>query len=170
MIKPSGDKLLAMKKGAGTSASGKVLKTILIRKNQCSNYEMETEPRPDYGNVAASYKDEKSGVRKVVKEATGKNGPIFTMPHLFRTEAEAKAAAKAEAKDKNNNGGSGTFDVIADPDAWAEADVQVSGFGWPIDGAWKAETVTKKMSAKGGFEMSVSVKSGDDDKGKKKGK
>jgi hypothetical protein len=167
LIKPAGGRLVALKRGAGKSASGQPLETILIKRRASYGYEIETEPRPNVGHVAASWHDAKSGKRKIVKEQTGRDGPIFILPHQHKSEAEAKASAKAEAYERGNNSGSGHFDSPGLPRAKAEAPVIVSGFGWPIDGRWKAESVTKRWTAQGGFETIVSVKAGTERKDKK---
>ena len=167
-VKPAGGKLVGTKRGSGKSASGKFLAPINIHKRRAYGYEIETEPRPEAGSVAASYHDEKTGKRKVVKEKTGRAGPIYSLSHPFRNEDEAKAAAKAEAFLRGDNSGTGHFDSPGLPKARPNASVIATGFGWPIDGKWKAETIKHKIDVSGGFKTTVNVKAGDEDKGKKK--
>lgn len=167
ICKPAGGKLIAVKRGGGKSASGKSLTPIEIRRRNGFGYEIEIEPRPEVGNVAASWHDEKVGKRKVAKHKTGRSGPLYAMPHPFRSEDEANKAAELEAYEMGNNTGSGHFDSPGLPHAHAEAPVNVSGFGKPIDGRWKAESVEKIWDANDGFVTTVQVKAGDDEKGKK---
>lgn len=167
ICKPAGGKLIAVKRGGGKSATGKNLTPIEIRRRAGFGYEIEIEPRPEVGNVAASWHDQKAGKRKVVKHKTGRNGPIHMLPHPFRSEDEAKKAAESEAYEMGNNSGTGHFDSPGLPHAHAEAPVNASGYGKPIDGRWKAETVEKLWEATGGFTTTVQVKAGDDQKGKK---
>jgi hypothetical protein len=166
-IKPAGGRLVALKRGSGQSAGGSALETITIKRRGRYGYEIETEPRPNAGHVAAAWRDGKTGRRKIAKEKTGREGPIYMIQHLFRSEAEATKAAAAEAYERGNNSGSGHFDGPGLPRAKAEAPVVVSGFGWPIDGRWKADSVVKKWTALGGFETTVHVKAGDEKKNKK---
>ncbi|MBY6241600.1 phage late control D family protein, partial [Methylosinus sp. Sm6] len=166
VVKPAGGKLIVLKRGSGQSASGLALEPIVIKRRGGFGYEIETEPRPEVGHVAAAWHDGKSGRRKLVKRSTGRDGPIFVTPHLFSSEAEAQAAADAEAYERSNNSGSGHFDSPGLPRARAEAPVIVSGYGWPIDGQWKAETLTKRWTAQGGFETTVNVKAGQERKDK----
>ena len=168
VVKAAGDKLIAQKKGGASSASGKDLAPILIRRNPNYGYSIETDPRPDTGTVAASWIDPKTGKRKEAKEKTGRDGPVFTLPHPFPSEDEAKKAAKAEAYERGDDAASGWFEAPGQSDAFAGAKVNVSGFGWPVDGVWKAETVTKTVTCDQGFDMRVEVKAGSDDKTKKK--
>ena len=167
VVKPAGGKLIAVKRGSGKSASGKDLRPIEIVRRKGWGYEIEIEPRPEVGSVAAGWHDEKNGKRKVVKHKTGRDGPIHTLPHPFRSEDEAKKAAESEAYEMGNNTGTGHFESPGLPHAHAEAQVTASGFGKPIDGRWKAESVEKVWDAQGGFSTTVTVKAGDEQKGKK---
>jgi phage protein D len=166
-VKSAGGKLIAVKRGAGKSAGGGQFTPIEIRRRRGFAYDIEIEPRPEVGSVAASWHDEKTGKRKVAKHKTGRDGPIHMLPHPFRSEDEAKTAAESEAYEMGNNSGTGHFENPGLPHAHAEAPVTVSGFGFPIDGRWKAEGVEKVWDAEGGFTTTVEVKAGDDQKGKK---
>jgi phage protein D len=167
LVKPAGGKLMAVKRGSGKSASGKALSPITIQRRRAFGYSIETEARPEHGHVAAAW--HKDGKRKMVKEKTGRDGPIYTLPHPYQSEDDAKKAAKAEAYEQGVNSGTGHFDSPGLPHAHAEAPVTASGFGWPIDGRWKAEEVVKEWSSTGGFVTTVSVSAGDEGKGKKNG-
>lgn len=169
-VKPAGGKLVAMKRGGASSASGKPLEPILIRRSECGPYSVEIDPRPETGKVAAAYHDEKSGRRKHVKKSSGRDGPTAILPHPYRTEAEAGLAADAASYDRVNASGSGNFDLPGRPRAWAEAPCTIEGFGPLIDGSWKADTVTKIVTARGGFRTEVAVTAGKDQKGKGNGK
>lgn len=166
-VKPAGGKLVAMKRGGGKSGGGRELEPILIQKRGGFGYDIEIEPRPEVGNVAAAWHDEKTGRRKLVKKQTGRDGPYFIIPHPFRSEIEAREAAEANAYERGHNSGSGHFDSPGLPRARAEAPVIASGYGKPIDGRWKAETVEKTITSGGGFTTSVTVGAGDDKKGQK---
>ncbi|MCC3246120.1 hypothetical protein LG047_12450 [Methylocystis sp. WRRC1] len=167
ICKPAGGKLIAVKRGSGKSASGKELTPITIRRAECFAYEAEIEPRPEVGEVEAHWHDEKAGKRKAKTHKTGRDGPLHMLPHPFRSEDEAKAAAESQAYEMGNDTAGGHFDCPGLPRAHAEAQVTVSGFGKPLDGSWKAETVEKTWDARGGFMTTVTVKAGDDQKGKK---
>lgn len=169
LIKPAGGRLVALKRGSGKSAGGQSLETITIKRRGRYSYDIETEPRPNVGHVGAAWRDPKSGKRKIEKAKTDRDGPIFMLQHLFKSQTEARAAAKAEAFERGNNSGTGHFDGPGLPRAKAEAPVVVSGFGWPIDGRWKAESVVKRWTALGGFETTVNVKAGSERKDKKTG-
>ncbi len=140
---------------------------IVIRKRRNCFYDCEVEPRPQYGHIAAAWLDPKSGKRKIEKVSTGLDGPIDILPHPYRNKDEAKRAAEARAYDRGNDTFSGTFESPGLPRARAEAKVTLIGYGFPIDGGGKAEEVESEIDVAGGFKTTVSVKSGDTDKGKK---
>ena len=163
-VKPAGGKLIARKRDAENSASGKPLKGILLRHNRSYGYEAKIEPRPEYGSVAASWHDEKSGRRKTVKEQTGRDGPTFVIKKQHATEDEAKQAAMAEAYALGADSWTGTFESPGLPDAFAGAQVKLEGFGPPIDGIVKAESVSKEVTAEGGFKTTVTTSAGKEKK------
>jgi hypothetical protein len=166
-VKPAGGKLVAMKRGGGKSGGGSELDPIIIKKRRGFGYDIEIEPRPEMGHIAAAWHDEKSGRRKLAKFETGRQGPYFVMPHPFRSEIEAREAAEALSYERGQNSGSGHFESPGLPHARAEAKVIASGYGTGIDGEWKAETVEKVVTSRGGFTTTVNVKAGKEKKGEK---
>lgn len=166
-LKPAGGKLVAMKRGGGKSGSGQALEPILIQFDEDFGYEIDIEPRPEAGKVAAAWQDGKSGERKLKSKATGRDGPTKILAHPFRSEEDAEEAAEAEGYESDNASGSGHFETVGLPRARAEAPVIASGYGPLIDGKWKAETVEKTVTSKGGFLTTVRVTAGTDKKGEK---
>jgi uncharacterized protein len=164
VVKPMGGKLIASKRGEGKTASGKTLDDIIIKKNRSFGYDIETDTRAEAGSIAASYLDPKTGKRKLVKEKTGRDGPIFTLPHPYANEKEAKKAAKTQAFEAGNQTGSGHFESAGLPKARAGAPVIASGFGEGVDGKWKAKSLEKTINSKGGFTTTVNVEAGKDEK------
>ncbi|MCF4125057.1 phage late control D family protein [Methylobacterium sp. SyP6R] len=166
-VKPAGGKLVAIKRGGGKNGAGTAFAPILIRRRRNFGYEIEVEPRPEVGSVAAAWYDEKTGKRKLTKTSANRQGPIRILPHPYRSEADAKAAAEAEVYASDNRSGGGYFESPGLPHARAEAPVTSSGFGPLIDGSWKAESVDKTVRADGGFLTTVHVTAGNDKKGEK---
>jgi len=169
--KPSGGKLISMKRGSGRSAGGKDLPEIHIKYSKSHGYKGDFEPRPEVRKVVAAWFDQDTGRRKIVSEETEREGSIYIIPQICRTEEEAKETVKAQSFESNSNSGSATFDVPGMSNAWAEAKVTVEGYGYPIDGNWIAERVEKTINKDDGFFTSISVKAGKDAKAKgQKGK
>jgi len=169
-VKPAGGKLIVTARGEGQSASGRDLDVIEIRYRRAYSYDIEIEPRPAVGKVAAAWQDPDTGKRRYTKEDTGMDGPIRVLDHPYRSEDEAKQAAKAEAREQAFNTGEGYFLCPGLPKARAGATIVASGFGEPIDGNWKADSVEKTINADEGFHTTVNITSDKKGKGKKKGK
>ncbi len=169
-VKPAAGKLIATKRGAGKSASGRNLDQIPIRYRRSMGFELEIEPRPQVGNVAAAWQDPASGRRKMVKESTGREGPIQILDHPYGSEEEAKEAAKAAAFEAGNATGTGYFDTYGRPKARAGAYCDVTEFPDVFNGVWQAKSVRKMISADDAFLTTINVSAGTEEKGKKKGK
>lgn len=164
-LKLAGGKLVVMKRGGGSSASGLALATIVIQRTAGYSYSCTFEPRPQHGSIAGAWIDG-NGNRQLQQVQTGLQGPAYILPHPYRSQNEAQQAAQTESYERGNNTFSGEFDSPGLPNARAEAPVTLSGYGWPIDGPCKAESVTSTIDNAGGYMTTVNVKSGDSDKGK----
>lgn len=164
-VKPAGrGKIVVMKRGGSTSGSGQALPPITIERHADYAYSCEFEPRTQHGQIGCAWTDS-SGNRQTEQVSTNMEGPIYILPHPARSQAEAKQSAQAEAYERQNNTFRGQFDSPGLPFARAEAPVTLSGFGWPIDGACKAEALRSVADCNGGYLTTVNVKSGDTDKG-----
>lgn len=165
-VKPMAGKLVAMKRGGGTSGGGQALDPILIARHECSTYEFDLDARPDTGKVAAAWQDPKTGKRKFVTKSTGHDGPTAILRHPFVSEDVAGDAADASGYEHENASGSGSVTTWGRPQARAEAPTSLTGFGSWIDGPWKTESLEKKVDVEGGFETTVHVTAGKDQKEK----
>jgi len=165
ICKPAGGKLIAVKRGGGRSASGRTLTPIRITRGVTMSYDLEFEPRPQVEAIGAPWHDEKKGARKIARHRTQRKGPLYVLPHPYRSEDEAKAAAEAEAYERANATATGDFRCLGMPQAHAEAPVEVSGFGVGMDGRYKAESVEKVWDSHEGFITLIGVKAGDEPKG-----
>jgi phage protein D len=163
-VKPAGGKLCVMKRGTGRSGGGQAMPVIQVRRTSGYTWEVEIEPRPVYGHVAAAWQDPKTGKRKLVKRPTGRNGPYRVLPHPYRDQADAERAADAEAYDLGHNSGSGHFEQPGMPTARAEAKVVAAGYGEGVDGLWQCESVEHRWDPKG-YVTIINVGSGKHAKG-----
>jgi phage protein D len=164
-LKLANGQVVVMKRGGGSAASGQQLAAITIVKTAGYSYSCNFEPRPQHGQIAGAWLDSK-GNRQLAQVPTGLSGPVYVLPHPYRSQTEAQQAAKSEAYERGNNTFSGDFEMPGNPTARAEAPVTLTGFGWPIDGPCKAEHIKSTINSDGGYKTTVSVKSGDSDKGK----
>lgn len=77
ICKPAGGKLIAVKRCGGKSASGKSLTPIEIIRRKGFAYEVEIEPCPELGNVAASTTKRSAGARS---PSTRPGAPVRSTP------------------------------------------------------------------------------------------
>ncbi len=90
-VKPAGGKLVAMKRGGGKNGAGTAFAPILIRRRRNFGYEIEVEPRPEVGSVAAAWYDERTGSGSRPRPPTKRQGRSASCPP-YRNEAEVYAS------------------------------------------------------------------------------
>lgn len=156
IFKPGGGKFLFVPRGSQKKASGGSMAAVAIHISDCSEWSIQTKPRPQYGTVVAKWYDPAKGKTETEEHSTGMDGPAHTLQHKFRDKAEAKSAAKAEATRLNRNTGSGHFTMPGRIDASAEVDVTASGFGPIENGKWRAKAVEDKFDD-GGYTTKIEV-------------
>lgn len=142
VVKPGGERLAITRKGSGRDAGGNELPRIRVSRVGSGGWNIEGEPRPRQGTVAAAYQDPQTGRRQLASESTGQDGPVHNLIHPRATKAEAEAAAAAQARDLNMQTGAGFFVVEFDPAYSAGAIVEATGFGEGIDGTWPSERIS----------------------------
>ncbi|WP_200837961.1 contractile injection system protein, VgrG/Pvc8 family, partial [Starkeya nomas] len=142
IVKPGGEKLSVVRRGAGTDASGADLPRIRVKRIGSGGWNIEGEPRPRFGEVGAAWQDPKTGRRQIAKQKAGQSGPVHNLIHPRATEAEAEAAAEARARELNTQTASGFFVTEFDPTFSAGAIVEASGFGEGVDGEWPSERIS----------------------------
>lgn len=166
IVKPAGGKLVVQERGSGKSASGKDLTPIIIRKEECLSWSGEPDGRMEYGEVHATYRDEKTGSLKLSKQSTGLSGPARVLKEPFPDEARAKKAAEAEKGRVNRETGSCSFVKAGDPTAQAGAAVVVINHRSGLRGDWRASKVEHDFEPGdgGGYKITVSCKAREDGK------
>ncbi|MFT0860608.1 phage late control D family protein [Ancylobacter sp. G4_0304] len=140
--KPAGERLSVVRQGAGTDAKGASLPLIRVSRLGSGGWNIEGEPRPQQGTVAASWHDAGGGRRESAQQATGRRGPMHSVMHPRASQTEAAAAAAARARELNMLTGSGFFVTEFDPAFSAGAMVEASGFGDGVDGSWPSERIS----------------------------
>ena len=165
IVKPGGQKLSVIKRGSGKGAEGQQLPIIQVTRAGSSGWHIEGEPRPQQGEVAASYQDLRTGRRKIAKQGTGRQGPTHSLIHPRSSEGAAKAAAEAKKSELNMLSGSGFFVVEFDPSYSAGAKVVASGFGEGIDGTWPSERISTTWQKGSAVLSTIDVTAEPDGKG-----
>ena len=152
--------LIAVKRGAGQSASGQRLPVIYIVNGvNVLSYSVSIKDKPKHKTVKATWFDRAEAKTKDLEEESFGEGPVFLLREPFPNEDEARNAAKAKAADLKRGVGTATFDIDGDPWAMAEADVEVYGIRSLVNGTWRAETVTHTWEADAPYKTTVACES-----------
>lgn len=157
-----GNRLVVLKRGAGETAGGQPIPTIVVKPGfNLLSYTVTLKDKPKHSDVKATWFDRKKVERKEVSVSIGSDGPSFLITEPFQNEAEAKNAAAAQAKNLQRGEGSASFEIDGDPSARAEAFVQASGIRSLVDGLWRATTVTHEFSSTAAYKTSIECESPD---------
>lgn len=157
IFKPGGGRFLFVPRGSQKKLTGGSMSAVNIDISECSNWSIETKPRPNYGNVAAKWYDPDKGETMIATHKTDDDGPTRTLKHKARNQAEANEAAKAEAARLNRARGSGSFTVPGRTDVTAEIDVIATGFGPIENGKWRCKAVEHHFEPSGGYTTTIEV-------------
>lgn len=141
-------RLLMIKAGQATTASGKPLPELLIERKQGDQHTFTLADRDQASKVKATYQDTQSGKRGEVIYAGGKakpkkaksgdidadTGNVVTLRHVYASKGNAERAAKS-AWEKAQRGAA-SFSItlaLGRPDVTPECPVRVSGWKPVID-------------------------------------
>lgn len=156
IVKPMGDRMVVMKRGAGESGGGKPLGQILIQFREDYSYDVELEPRFEFQKISASYLDIDKGTLEREDKSTSYKSSRDALPHPFGSKEAAAAAAASVAQEWGRFTGHGLFWMPGNPAAVANAPVKCEGFGQPIDDVdWMASSVTHDIVPNVGWTTSV---------------
>ena len=157
IFKPADGKFLFVPRGSQNKLSGGAMSAVNIHINQCSDWSIETRPRPNYSKIAAKWYDPAKGKTEIEEHKIGGDGPVRTIKHKARNKAEAKEAAKSEAARLNRARGFGHFSQPGRTDVSAEVDVIASGFGPIENGKWRGKAVEHRFEPSSGFTTTIEV-------------
>lgn len=146
----------------GTSAGGSELPAITatVGDNLITADIAVVVGRPRHRAVKVRFYDKKLA-RYVEKEAEVEGADVevdhvatFTAPD----EDQAERQAKASARRVKRNGGEGSVDILGDPTARPEAQCVVVGARPGVDGTYRIEGVTHRLSKSGGYITTLDLK------------
>lgn len=171
-FKIRGDQAVFVKRGDGQSASGQALATIraVWGENLISWDISPNMGRPQHSKARIRYFDRKAAAFKEedVEIKSGEGAPNALDIGLM--EAADKGSATSAAKGKKTKGereaGGGTVRIDCDPSAKAEGTLILVGADPGVDGSYRIESATHKLSRSGGSETSLSVKQPSGEAGK----
>ena len=140
-------RLIAIKRGAGESASGKSLGGKVIRGGvNLIAYSANVKDTPKHTKVKSTYFDRQKAKKESVEVSSGDEGPEFLIREPFPTKEDAQKAAEAKAKELKRIEGQADFTVVGDPFLMAEEIITVENVRPLVDGEWRATNVTHNWS------------------------
>jgi phage protein D len=157
VCKPMAGKLLFMKKGEGTSASGLPMLPVPVKPHDVLQWSKQLSERQDYSKVVAHYWDPlKAEVSTVYFPAGSPGGTdlVHRLPHPYNNEAEAKQVAKAKSDELNRGDATLSLTIIGNPDITAEGKISLSDLRSDVDGDYIVKSATHSFSS-GGYQTSI---------------
>lgn len=147
VCKPSGGKLLFVKRGESDLAPITVLGT------ECSTYNMTLSRRDSPGTVIA-YWHSKKGAKKI-EVKVGEGEPVRRLRHWYPDEATAKSAAQAELDARKRGEYRLSLSLPGNPLFSAEAPLIAAAFRPDVDGEWLACSVTHTLDKNTGYSCQI---------------
>lgn len=162
-------KAMFVETNGGKTASGQTLPTIVAAwaDNLLSGEISPVVSRPRHKKVTARYYDPKAAKWKETDAEISDSGseadhiPRFTAPD----EETAKRKAKALKTRSERNSGEGSVTILGTPDAKPEGICQIVGVRPGVDGSYRIEGVTHKLT-RSGYTTSLDLKQPHGDAGK----
>ncbi|WP_225206256.1 contractile injection system protein, VgrG/Pvc8 family [Novosphingobium huizhouense] len=145
--------LIFAPRGSSTSATGRPIPAVTVRRDQCSRASWRRAQREKgEGGAEAQWHDQDEGKRKTVQHGTGNaNAPRRRLKRVYASEADAKTAAQSEAARIKRASASLELELAFGDTAIAPSTpVTVEGFRGHIDGQkWRVASAEHSMDARG---------------------
>lgn len=148
----------------GTSAGGSELPTITATfgQNLISGDIAVVVGRPRHKTVRVRYYDRKEGRWKEKEAEVEDADEDIEVDHVATFTAaddeQAEQQAKASARRVERNGGEGMVNILGDPTARPEAQCIVTGVRPGVDGTYRIEGVTHRVSKAAGYVTTLDLK------------
>ncbi|ACL55607.1 phage late control D family protein [Methylobacterium nodulans] len=162
-FKIQGDTAVFAKRGQGGTPGGGTMPTVraIRRQNLVSWRITPKETRPRYAKARVRWYDRKEAKWKQEDVEIG-NAPgapeVLDLPAAPRaTQDHAKDAGKGRKTESEREGGSGEVTLLLAVEARAEGTCEVIGTRPGVDGSYRIESVTHKVS-RSGAETTLSIK------------
>lgn len=146
-VKPIRGHVIFISKGEGESATGKVLGTTVLTPKDVINWKVNFNVRSRYKSVIAKWHSYESG--ETIEEKVGNEEPSYMIYRLYSTAESAINAASAKFRRLKQNEAKLNMTIPGNPELFAEARINLSGFCQEIDGEWVIERVEHILDNKG---------------------
>lgn len=166
-FKVRGDQAVLAERGAGTSASGLVLPTVIARWGD-NLMDWDISPvlgKPQYQEVRGRYYDRREAKWKEVRVQVPNTDATATLTrrNVAADRSEATNSARNDAQDSKDKKGEGSVTLEGEVSAKPEGSCVVVGAREGIDGLYKIDGVEHNYS-RSGFTTKLTLKQPDDNK------
>lgn len=171
-FKVSGDTAILVKRGAGTSATGKALSVVraVYGDNLLSWDIAPVLGRPRYSKAKARWYDKKTATWKTAEVDIKDNTATAEFSERFTSadegEADSQSGSRKTESERGRGGGSITINGTAA--AQPEGSVALSGARPGIDGTYRIDAVNQDFSRSSGWVTRIDLKEPQDEAGKDK--
>lgn len=147
IAKPGGGRLLFVKRGDSTSASGERIPDVTLTPADGSAYKVTLASREKTGTTIAYYRDVRGAKRQEVKIGSGE--PIVRLRMAYADRATAEAAARAKHQEQARQTRTLTYALPGRETLMAEATVVMQGFRDGVDGPWLVKRAEHSIGPEG---------------------
>ncbi|MDR2676389.1 MAG: hypothetical protein LBC18_16390 [Opitutaceae bacterium] len=124
---------------------------VTLDRAQVTTYAYTNKERNTFNAVRAKWHDTAAAMQKIVTVPAAGASPVLELDTLFPDEETAKKAAESQFKEASRAGKSLSLTLPAPSGlaVFADATLNLTGFGPPLDGPWTMKTVTWSLSRSG---------------------
>lgn len=146
-VKPIGGHIIFIPKGGGKSATGKVLGTTVLTPKDVINWKVNFNVRSKYRSVIAKWYSYERG--ETIEEKVGNEEPSYPIYKLYPSAESAISAASAKLRRLKRGEAKLNVTIPGNPELFAEAKINLSGFCQEIDGEWVIERAEHILDNRG---------------------
>ncbi|WP_265016877.1 MULTISPECIES: contractile injection system protein, VgrG/Pvc8 family [unclassified Wolbachia] len=147
MAKLAGGYILFISKNMAKSATGKALGTTTIRPQDTINWKVHFTVRDKYNSVVAKWHSYEKG--ETIKEIVGSGEPSYIMLEIYPNAESALSAANAKLKQLKRNNETLDITMPGNPQIFAEAKLNLTGFNQEVDGEWIVNRAEHTLNTSG---------------------
>lgn len=151
--KPSGGKLVVVKRGESKTAGGQDMPTIALFAGDCTAFRYTEASREGTGSVVACWHDKAQAKKQDVTVGSGE--PVKRLRHQYQNQDAAKAAAQAELDKATRGERIFSATMPGDPNLAAECKLVATGFHPGVDGTWLVKRVSHELEPGTGYKCEI---------------
>lgn len=147
IAKPGGGRLMLVKRGESTTASGERIPEVTLTPSDGSAYKVTIAAREGAGTTIAYYRDVRGAKRQEVKVGSGE--PIVRLRMAYADRESAEAAARAKHQEQARQTRKLSYTLPGRETLMAETTVVMQGFRDGVDGQWLVKHAEHSIGSEG---------------------